>query len=224
MQKQLLKIAFVGLILALGTFVRVSFAQAQFGAGQAFGTIGKGGVSGVKATVWTAQQPNLTNNWIASPVGLCTTLPPCTGGFVETGYIKGHGVQNLQSNVLQQYIAWKSSTGSIINNFGYGNLNDFTYYNFIVLSQPNKNRFVIRRDNLKVGTVPYNFVDFINGRMVACGAETNTSGTYIAVECNGMSYYYNGAWTLFNYTYAQTSPGYCVFKPFDYGATGWGPC
>lgn len=35
---------------------------------------------------------------------------------------------------------------------------------------------------------------------------------------------FQNTWTLFNFTDTQTSDGYCVFKPFEFGATGYGPC
>jgi len=197
-------------------------AFAQAGA-QAFGTIGKGGNTGMKATVWTAQQPNFQNNWVASPVGVCTTTPPCTGIFVETGYIKGDGIPGLTSNVLQQYSSW-GYPGFGVAKWDLGNLNDNALYTFTVLSKPSISRWVIKRDGVRVWHWDYADLGFSAGRMVFCGAEAQVNGTTIAVQCSQMQYYYQGAWTLFNYTYAQTSPGYCVFKPFEFGATGWGPC
>ncbi len=214
-------VTLIALIVQSALFGEIALAQ---GAAQAFAAFGKGGVQGINATIWTAQQGNFNNNWVASPVGVCTTTPPCTGFFIETGYFKGHGMPGAQDNVLQQYAAWKAPDGEIDNLFGLGNLADNTWYAFTVVTKPAKSRWDLKRDGVIIYKVPYGWLNFSVGRMVACGGEAWNNGTDMAVECSNMHYRYDGAWNSFNYTHTQISGDYCVFKPYDFGAVGWGPC
>jgi hypothetical protein len=70
----------------------------------------------------------------------------------------------------------------------------------------------------------YDKPGFSKGRMVSCGAEAWLDQTNIAVQGSQMQYRFQNTWTLFNFTDTQISDGYCVFKPFEFGATGYGPC
>src|SRR5919204_3906911 len=76
---------------------------------QAFGQRSITSVKGIRADIWTAQH---NNNYfsLSSPVGVCTSTPPCaeTAGVFETGYIIGQ-----QSNgQLKQYVAWDTKPAS----------------------------------------------------------------------------------------------------------------
>lgn len=212
-------------LFAVVSFVLTEIAQAQ-GSAQAFGVHGKDDVTGMRAYIWTAQQANMNNNWVASPVGVCNQTPPCMDdAFVETGYIKEHGkIPEAPDNVLQQYTSWADGLGNFGSQYNLGNLNDNALYEFMVFSQKKNNRWAIKRDGVQRWTWSYDKPGFSRGRMVLCGAEAWLDQTNIAVQCSQMQYRFQNTWTLFNFTDTQTSTDYCVFKPFDFGATGWGPC
>ena len=213
---------FVWIFLGFAVFWSVAFAQ---GAAQAFAQIGKGGTTGARSMVWTAQVPNLLDNWRASPVVVCTDfLPNCdsSAGFVETGYAKGALPEN--PNRLQVYVAWKSVNGVIINRFPNIFLNDNTWYTFAVQSQSARNRWVMKLDGDITWILPYSEINFTAGRIASCGAEAALANTAMSVECRDMSYYYNSSWYLFNFTNTQISGPYCVIKTQqDFGAIGYGP-
>ncbi len=203
---------------------KILYAQATAGA-QALAAIGKGGSTGIRTFVWTAQQPAATGNWRASPVAVCTTYPPCStsGYFIETGYYKGDG--SPRPNVLQQYAHWTSpNVGESGFDFELGDLSDNTWYKFVVVSDPTSNLWLIKRGGQQVDSIGISNIGYGSGRMVDCGAEAGLPGTSIAVQCNNMQYRYQGTWTLFNYTYAQTTSNYCVYSPSQYDAIGYGPC
>lgn len=192
------------------------------GVEHAFGAFGIDGISGAKATVWTAQQP-ATNNFRASPVAVCAVLPPChqQAAFVETGYYKGVGAP--AQNVLQQYATWLKVDGRLGKKYELGNLNNNTWYTFLVVWNAAKGKWAIKRDGTNVYTIP-DLPVFGSASMAACGAEAGADFTTIAVQCNNMAFRSNGQWTLINYDFEQTTPGYCVDKPLEFGALGWGPC
>lgn len=203
-------------------------AQVPAGA-QALAAIGKGGTTGIRTFVWTAQQPAVTNNWRSSPVAVCTLTPPCEftetrkGYYVETGYNKGDN--SPRPNVLQQYAAWTSpNPGESGFDWNLGDLSDNTWYKFVVVSDPTSNLWLIKRGGQQVDSIGISNIGYGSGRMVDCGAEAGLPGTSIAVQCNNMQYQYQGTWTLFNYTYAQTTTNYCVDSAGQYDATGYGPC
>jgi hypothetical protein len=198
-------------------------AQGQGWVEQAFGTFGADGLAGMRAQVWTAQQPN-SNTFRASPVGVCTTLPPCgsTAGFVETGYYKG--TSSPRQNILQQYATWQTKTGRFDKQYDLGDLGNNTWYNFAVLRKAGAANWIVRRDGAKVYTITRNPPDFATGSMVACGAEGGAADITLAVQCNSMAFYANGSWTLFDWTFAQTTGGYCVDRVGQFTALGWGPC
>lgn len=208
-----------------GLKIQISNASAQ-GQGwveQAFGTFGADGVAGMRALVWTAQQPN-SDTFRASPVGVCTTLPPCgpTAGFVETGYYKG--TASPGQNVLQQYASWQSKTGKFDKQYDLGILADDTWYNFAVLRKAGAASWIVRRNGVKVYTITRKPPDFATGSMVACGAEGGAADIVLAVQCDDMAFYATGAWTMFDWTFAQTTSGYCVDRFGQFSALGWGPC
>jgi hypothetical protein len=94
-----------------------------------FGTSNIIQVRGIRADVWTAQQPG---DWfsVSSPVGICTTFFPCaTGRWFETGYIKGTITED-NPTFLQQYAAWTEPDGRPTQVFHLGNLSDNTWYRF----------------------------------------------------------------------------------------------
>ncbi len=189
---------------------------------QTFGTKNIAQVRGIRTDVWTAQQPS---GWyaIASPVGICTTVEPCTGYYFETGYIKGLITTGYGENVLQQYAGWKDPTGHPLNQFGLGNLNDNTWYQFKSLYSTSAGRWEAW---LGTTNVVYFRTDlnFTTGSMVACGAEGGGTDVPLAVQCNNMQYKVgNNAWTLYDYSDVQHVPGYCAYKPYSYSVLAWGP-
>ena len=199
----------------------IGTVMAQFPQAQAFATHGVNSVDGMEADVWTAQQPAAQNNFRASPVGLCTTPPPtCQGPFVETGYNKGDNSPN--PNMLQQYASYLTQGGAIGGTFGLGNLADNTWYTFHVHNRINTTKWKIERNGVNVWTTPA--IGFDEGSLVVCGAEAFQNGTNMAVECRSMRRRVFGVWAFFDYTSTQTKPGYCVFKPQQFGAIGWGLC
>ncbi len=224
-------ILFAGICTALGLIVfwsgwmpKILHAQATAGA-QALAAIGKGGSTGIRTFVWTAQQPAATGNWRASPVAVCTTYPPCStsGYFIETGYYKGDG--SPRPNVLQQYAAWTSpNPGESGFDWNLGDLANNNWYKFTVVADAGSNLWLIKRGGQTVDSVGIANIGYGSGRMVDCGAEAGLPKTAIAVECDKMSYKYQGSWTLFNFTFAQRSAGYCVDLLADFDAMGWGPC
>jgi hypothetical protein len=172
-------------------------AQGQGWVEQAFGTFGADGLAGMRALVWTAQQPN-SNTFRASPVGVCTTLPPCgnTAGFVETGYYKG--TASPRQNILQQYATWQTKTGKFDKQYDLGDLANNSWYNFAVLRKAGATSWIVRRNGVKVYTITRNPPDFSTGSMVACGAEGGAADINLAAQCNDMAFYSNGTWTLFD--------------------------
>lgn len=203
-----------------GITLLTGIAIAQ-GAAQAFAVRVVTNVDGTEAQIWTAQQPSTQNNFRASPVGVCTTpTPPCSGPLVETGYNKGDNSPN--PNVLQQYASYLTQGGAVGGIFGLGNLADNTWYTFTVHRRVNTTKWFIKRNGVKVWDTPN--IGFSQGNLAICGAEAEQNGTDIAVQCANMSRRVSGTWTLFDYTSTQTSSGYCVYKPYQFGAVGWGPC
>jgi hypothetical protein len=200
------------------------FAQANNIAAQAIAVRTVQGATGVRANIWTAQQPA---GWyaIGSPVGVCQYAPQCSGHFFETGYIKG--TITSPPNVLQQYAAYTNFGGSVVNVFGLGNLNDNTWYNFQSYYNPSVGRWQAYRNGVLIYQVPAALA-ISSGNLVACGAEGGDRGVPLGVECNNMQYKVGGgAWTSYDYTGTQVwgiGYAYCVYKPYSYGAIGWGPC
>jgi len=205
----------VGLTI-LSLLLSVSSALAQYIAAQAFATKEVYHAKGVKAYIWTAVQPSGWNPGIASPLGVCTTNPPCTGSFFETGFAKG----TVTGNVLQQYVAYTLPDGQTANRF-LDNLSDNTWYAF----QSSYNTPLHRWQAFRYGVVKFTApsLAFEDGFMVACGGEGGGPGIPMAVECNSTQYQSQaGTWSLYNYS--GTQGNYCVYKPYDYGSVSWGPC
>lgn len=203
----------------MGFFVLLNGIALAQGAAQAFGAKGVNGIDGSQAQVWTAQQPSATNNYRASPVFVCTTAPPCLGPLVETGYDKGDN--SPVPNVLQQYASYLTTTGVVGGTFGLGNLANNTWYKFMVNAKTNTGKWAILRDDVKVWTTPN--IGFFSGSMVGCGAEGGVAGTNIAVQCDSMQYRLS-TWYSYDWTFPQISAGYCVDRPAQFEALGWGPC
>jgi hypothetical protein len=184
-------------------------------------------VRGTRINIWTAQQG--TNAvYVASPTGVCTGTP-CEDSsivsFFETGYYKGQGT--TPQYVLQQYATFNSVNGPFGTMYGLGNLNDNTWYTFQTLySQTAQRREAWRDGQLKWYIPSYVPINFTEGVEVLCGPEGLPNGVYLAVECNNMQYKLTGSsvWNQYNYTDKQIWGNYCVFKPYEFGALGWGPC
>jgi hypothetical protein len=193
------------------------------GPGQAFGTKPISPVRGVKADIWTAQQPG--GFWyIASPVGICVNIPcTVTSGQFETGYVKG--LVTTPADQLQQYVTWKDKFGNPGHQYGLGNLSDNSWYNFQSLYSNTAQRWEAWRNGQLVYYVPFT-LGFVDGIRVLCGAESSSIGIPLGVECENMQYKLTGStqWVLYNYTDKQINGNYCVFKPRENGAFGWGPC
>lgn len=215
-----LLISFLTGVVCLALLVSIVFAQSV--TGQALGLKGVTGATGAGSTIWTAQQPG---GWygLASPVGVCTTAPPCNGSFVETGYFKG--TRTSPPNVLQQYVAYVNSSGQTVNLFGLGNLNDNTWYNFSVAYNTysqSPNRWVAFRNGWPVYTFPS--LTFTSGNSVACGGESGDVGAPMGVECSNLQYR-SSTWFNYDYTYAQTygvGAAYCIaHTSYSYGSISW---
>lgn len=181
-------------------------------------------VIGSQAEVWTAQQPNSPNSWRASPVAICTSNPPpCRppAHYIETGYNKGQGCADFV-NQLVQYDAWEGPNGLSDFNCYAGVLSDDHWYVFDVWYKAAAGKWIIRRDGVQVVTHPLADVGFNSGNMIDCGAEGGGPlGMNIAVECKNMKNKVDTTWNLYNYTIADTAPGYCVFSWFDFEAVGY---
>lgn len=195
---------------------------AQFGFEQAFGVKGVANVDGSKAQVWTAQQAN-SLTFRASPVFVCQD-DPCTVGFIETGYVKG---LVLTGNILKAYSTWEKTNGVRVQKMDIQNLNDNTWYDFVVWYKNGANpRWIVKIDGVQVYTPDHNIPDWIQGDSVGCGAEGGQDDIAIAVHCANMQYRPiggAGVWTLYNYDDTQLTPGYAVFKWANWGALGQGP-
>ena len=179
-------------------------------------------VRGIRANIWTAQQPG---GWyaIAGIVSVCTTTTFCTGRHFETGYVKGT-ITAPRTNVLQQFAAWVDPDGTSRNVYDLGDLNDNAWYEFKSLYSTTAQRWEAWRGNDVVYFLPYPLT-YTEGSMTLCGAEGGGLGVSLGVECNNMRYKSgSAAWTQYNYQLPlQITPGYCVYKPYEYGAIGWGP-
>jgi len=181
-------------------------------------------VRGTKVDIWTAQQP-AQNRFVSSPSGICTD-PICkvgSPGFVETGYYKGMG--SPVQNQLQQYVTYKNINGIPEPVWGLGNLNDNTWYTFQTLYSQTAQRWEAWRNGQLVWYVPTP-LNFTQGALVRCGAEGKPIGVQLGVEVENMRYKLTGGntWILYNYTDTFIEGPYCVFKPAEFGAFGWGPC
>jgi len=182
---------------------------------------------GVRANVWTDQQPPQSGgNFEASPVGVCTRIPcEWNSGFVETGFVKGtiDGVNNQ----LQQYASWQNDGGTGYDiNYHLGFLNDNTWYNFGVEYDSGQGKWFATRDYTRLNptnpSIPT--LNFAQGPSVVCGLEASVTAS-LGVQCDTMQYLsLGGVWTSFNYNNVQINGPYCVYKPYQYGAIGWGPC
>lgn len=206
--------------IAFSSLNEIVLAQGAFE--QAIGTKGFEIVRGMQASVWTAQPPLSLTSFRASPVGICTAGPPCPGnaGWVETGYYKGIATQN----VLTQYASWKSPNGVKDAELQLANLNNDTWHQFAVLWKgAQTQKWLVKRDGIQILQIVRNPPNFNSGIMAACGAEGGENNINIAVQCNSMAARVGGAWVLFDWDVAQTTPGYCVNRPFQFGALGWGP-
>ncbi len=205
------------------TWAQVPTPTPTGGYGQAFGIKSISSVRGLKADIWTAQQPG-GYYFIASPVAICVAQP-CTpvSGLVETGYIKG--LRTQPQNQLMQYLMAQDILGYQHPAYGLGNLSDNTWYNFQVLYSNTAQRWEAWRNGQLVYYVPYT-LGFTNGARGGCGAESSSIGIPLGVECRNMQYKLTGStqWVSYNYTGTQINGNYCVFKPQEYGAFGWGPC
>jgi hypothetical protein len=224
---KLFRLAMVVMIatsMLFGVGAAYVFAQGQSIAAQAVGVKSVASVVGMRADIWTASHPS---GWyaIGSPVGICTSTPPCSssGNYFETGFVKG--TITPSQNVLQQYVAFKN--GSVTSVYGLGNLSNNTWYKFDVYYNPNVSKWEASRNYAMVYRAPTN-LSYTSGQMVGCGAEGGDIGVPLAVECHDMLYKLtNVAWQYMDYTGTQTwgvGYYYCVYKPYTYGAIGWGPC
>ncbi len=193
-------------------------------AGRAFADKAVSSVRGTKIDIWTAQQP-AQSGAVGSPSGVCTD-PICTSGspgYVETGYYKGMG--SPVHNQLQQYVTYKNINGGEVPVYGLGNLNDNTWYTFQTLYSQTAQRWEAWRDGQLKWYVP-NSLNFTEGALVWCGAEGIPNGVQLGVECENMRYKLTGGntWIQYNFTGTFIQGPYCVFKPAEFGAFGWGPC
>jgi hypothetical protein len=214
-----------GVIVSVVVFSLFALTSSALAAGniaaQAFGTKPVVNVTNIKADVWTAVQPS---GWyaIASPVGICTTSPTCSGPFVETGYYKG--TRTNPQNVLQQYMAYIDPAGNTVNRFGLGNLSDNTWYNFQTAYNSSAGRWEAWRDGLMRYQIPI-ALTFSSGSMVACGGEGGDVGVPMCVQCSNMRYKVGtGIWTLYDYTNTQIFGivyQYCVKHAAPYGSISW---
>ncbi len=199
---------------------------------QAFSQLPVSAAGGVKAYIWTAQQP--AGYWfIASPVGICTSFP-CSGnpGFAETGYNKGTNSvppKGLGANILQQYVSWKYVNGSSNGDFTLLALADNTWYNMGVEYRSGLNRWVAFVSGVLEYLLPAD-LNFQSGSMVSCGAEGKTTqytggSEPLGVQCDIMQYQPVGqSYISYDYNNVQIDGNYCVYKPRQYGAIGWGLC
>jgi hypothetical protein len=224
MNKRLTKtiIALVSVVLV----VAPAFAQGGNSiTAQAFGVYDSQYITGAQANIWTAQQPG---GWfvIASPVGVCTTNNTCTGNFFETGYLKGT-ITPVQ-NVLQQYVAYRTGFGAVVNIYGLGNLSDLTWYTFKVQTCGGIGQWCAYRNGSQVYSSPA--LSFSNGLSALCGGEGGGGGVPMGVECSNLKWRdmpYSGLnWWNYNYTKTQINSlvpphQYCVTKPYDYGSISW---
>ena len=196
-------------------------ALAQGGA-QAFAVKAVSQVKATRVNIWTAQQPS-GYQYIAGLTGLCTTEACYAGaGFWETGYVKGT-ITPVQ-NQLQQFVGYENVNGTIVNKFGLGNLADNKWYTFQTLYSNTAQRWEAWRDG-QVIWFPPSSLNFTYGARAICGPEGSSAGVPLGVECKNMQYKTTTVgWTLYDYTSTQIAGQYCVFKPYTYGAFGWGPC
>lgn len=191
--------------------------------GQAFAVLRVNQSLGVRANIWTAQQPG-GYKFIASPIGICTTSP-CEGavfGYAETGY--NIGTNSKPPNVLQQYVSWQILGGISDGELGKGKLNNNTWYNMGVEYDSSLGRWAAFRDGKRVFT--FSDLNFQSGAEVVCGAEgSDYSVPLSGVQCDVTEYRAVGqGWTSYNYNNVQINGNNCVYKPRDFGSIGWGPC
>jgi hypothetical protein len=185
-----------------------------------------GTVVGMKADVWTAQQPS---NWyaIGSPVGVCTTNAPCNGPYFETGYVRG--LRSFPANSLQQYVSYLDTASHVHARYDLGLLNDNSWYTFQVLNTPPYYNWQAYLNGASIYTNE-SYPGFGVATSTACGAEGGDLGVPLGVQCDNMQYEPAGytGWTLFVWNTKGFIPGtlnYCVDTISDpYGAIGWGPC
>jgi hypothetical protein len=203
----------------LGLLSGIVFAQ---GGAQAFAVKAISQVKATRVNIWTAQQP-AGYNFIIGITGICTTLECYAGtGFWETGYIKG--IITPVQNQLQQFVSYANINGSITTKYGLGNLIDNNWYTFQTLYSNTAQRWEAWRDG-QVIWFPPSPLNFTYRARAICGPEGSSDGVPLGVECNNMQYKTTTVgWTLYDYTSTQISGRYCVFKPYTYGAFGWGPC
>lgn len=216
---------FLLLLVLVATLTFVSLNEIVLAQGafeQAFGTKQIQGTNGMRALVWTAQPPPSNTAFRASPVGICTGGPPCpaNAGFVETGYYKGIATQNA----LTQYASWKSINGVVDGELQLANLNNDTWYQFEVRWKAGQvQKWIVKRDGTSVLRIVRNAPNFNSGVMAACGAEGGENNINISVQCDSMASRVAGVYALFDWNVAQKTAGYCVDRPFQFGALGWGP-
>ncbi len=186
---------------------------------------------GVRADVWTAQQPS-GYNFINGHVAICTRIP-CNSasgivpGFVETGYIIGT-VDDVR-NRLQQYTSWNDENGTGSEKYGLGNLKDNTWYNFGVEYDTSQGKWFATRDGQRLlhpEGFPNVVLNFQAGPNInGCGPEGSRATAPLGMQCNNMQYKPVGqTWAAFDYNNVQIDGNYCVYKPNPTGAFGWGPC
>lgn len=214
-------------------WAEIALAQGSF-FGKAFGTRTVGNVRGTRVNIWSANHP--PNYWfIASMTGVCTTaVVPCSidmgHGWFETGVIRGLASDN-SPNQLQQFAAFRSTGLNppplVVFDIAY--LNPNSWYTFQTLYSNTAQRWEAWRGNTPV----YHFsnLNFTQGHLVFCGAEGeknsfNQPPIPLGAECNNMRYKLTGssAWVQYEYTNPQVIGPYCVFRPYQFGAFGWGPC
>lgn len=191
---------------------------------EAFGIKPVTAVQGVKANIWTAQQPP-NYVYIRGLVAVCRNNP-CTNtsGAFETGYTKGTKSNCGTINQLQQFIGYRTIGGSLNVVCGLGNLSNNTWYNFQVQYDNTAARWKAYRNGGLVYTHPQS-LGFTNASLAMCGAAGSNGLPPLGVECGNMQYAVNGGqWTLYDYTATEVRGAYCVYKPYAFGAFGWGPC
>ena len=193
--------------------------------GQAFAIRPVPSVRGTRVGIWTANHPS-GYIAIAGLTGICThTTCDQSQGIFETGFVKG--TITPVDNQLQQYAAYKNtgSGSSIVNVFGLGNLNNNSWYTFQSLFSNTAQRWEAWRGT---SVVYYVNLNFTTGALAVCGAEgigTVGQNPPLGTQCENMRYKVgSGGWTSYDYTSTQISGPYCVYRPHQYAAIGWGPC
>ncbi len=181
------------------------------------------GVAGLRANIWTAQQP-ANYVYIRGLVSICSNNP-CTNTSAEfeTGYTKGTGADCAVKNQLQQYAGYRTLGGGVTIVCGLGNLSDNSWYNFQVGYNGATGHWRARRD----GTIVYELTQypgFNSGNAGLCGAAGSAENPPLGVQCDTMQYVQGPNWVSYDYTNAEVHSNYCFYTPYSFGFVGWGPC